>query len=306
MIMKYILCVLILCTLNSAQSQQIADIDYNPIIKNPVYKLKKGPIIYIDEGHYNFHTKNGRYKTFSNLLEQDGYVVKEYKGEFQKDKLEKGSILVISNALNKINASMNSWSLPTPSAFTVAEIQTIKQWVTDGGNLFLIADHMPFPGAAHDLAKEFGFEFSNGFVHGKVSKTLAKFNTDNGTLVESVITKGRSDDETVMQVVSFVGQAFKIPEDATSILQFNEDYINLLPNKAWDFKDSTPKHEVAGWSQGAFKKFGKGKIVVFGEAAMFSAQISGPNKTKMGMNNPIAKENYKLLLNIIHWLDGIL
>ena len=37
-------------------------------------------------------------------------------------------------------------------------------------------------------------------------------------------------------------------------------------------------------------------------AAMFSTQIS--DQKKMGMNNEAAPENYQLLLNIIHWLDG--
>ena len=80
----------------------------------------------------------------------------------------------------------------------------------------------------------------------------------------------------------------------------------MLPDTAWVFNDKTPKFNVEGWSQGAFKKHGKGRIVVFGEAAMFSAQLAGPNQIKMGMNNPVAPENYQLLLNIIHWLDGIL
>ena len=42
---------------------------------------------------------------------------------------------------------------------------------------------------------------------------------------------------------------------------------------------------------------------MFGEAAMFSAQLAGPNKIRVGMNSDYAGENYKLLLNIIHWLD---
>ena len=61
---------------------------------------------------------------------------------------------------------------------------------------------------------------------------------------------------------------------------------------------------MKNWFQGAYMPYGKGRLVAFGEAAMFSAQIAGPDKIKMGMNNPIAPENYQLLLNIIHWLDG--
>ena len=37
---------------------------------------------------------------------------------------------------------------------------------------------------------------------------------------------------------------------------------------------------------------------------MFSAQLAGQNLRKLGMNSDYAGENYKLLLNIIHWLDG--
>ena len=48
------------------------------------------------------------------------------------------------------------------------------------------------------------------------------------------------------------------------------------------------------------------RIIVFGEASMFSAQIGEPGNRKMGMNKNDAKDNYKLLLNSIHWLDGIL
>ena len=33
---------------------------------------------------------------------------------------------------------------------------------------------------------------------------------------------------------------------------------------------------------GAYKKYGKGKIVVFGEAAMFTAQLAGPKKKENG------------------------
>ena len=78
----------------------------------------------------------------------------------------------------------------------------------------------------------------------------------------------------------------------------------MLPDTAWIFNSKTIKYNVEGWSQGAYKEFGKGKIVVFGEAAMFTAQLAGPQKIKAGMNNEVAPENYKLLLNIIHWLDG--
>lgn len=283
-------------------SQQVPDSTYNPPILHPEYKAGKGPIIFIDEGHHNFHTKNGRYKAFSNLLTRDGYQVKGYSGKFQKSELTKGKILVISNALNELNVS--NWYLPNPSAFTNAEIEEVRKWVFEGGRLFLIADHMPLAGAAVDLAQVFGFEFTNGFAFDSLSNGPAFFSLKEKTLTESIITTGRNSSESVTQIASFTGQAFKIPDDAIPILTLSNSFVNMLPDTAWVFDDNTTQYNVGGWSQGAYKKYGKGKIVAFGEAAMFSAQLAGPARTKMGMNNEIAPENHQLLLNIIHWLDG--
>jgi hypothetical protein len=283
-------------------AQQVADTAYKPVLHDPAYEPGKGPVVFIDEGHQNFHTKEGRYKAFSNLVERDGYLVRGYPGEFVRTKLNEGRILVISNALNEKN--VQDWTLPNPSAFTDSEIENVRQWVFDGGSLFLIADHMPMAGAARDLAAAFEFEFSNGFVFDTTSRGPAFFRTQDGTLIESRITRGRNDHERVDQIVTFTGQAFKLPEDATPILVFDGRYVNFLPDTAWVFNEKTEKFNVGGWSQGAYMHSGKGRIVVFGEAAMFSAQLAGPDKVKAGMNHEVAKENYQLLLNIIHWLDG--
>jgi len=300
--MKVLLLLIVIILPFHGFSQQIADPDYKPIIENPEYELKKGPIIYIDEGHYNFHKKDGQYKPFSDLLEKDGYNVAKYPWRILQIKLATAKILVIANAVNVINEQ--NWELPTPSAFSKKEIDDLAKWVNDGGSLFLIADHMPMAGAATDLAAKFGFEFSNGFVFHKTTKGTSYFNKKDASLKDNSITKGRNTSESVSQIVSFTGQGFKIPTDATPILVFDENYENFLPEKAWDFNKQTPKSNAKGLVQGAYKKQGKGRIVVFGEAAMFTAQLVGKEKQPAGMNSPVAIENYKLLLNIVHWLDG--
>lgn len=300
--MKKLFILFLLSFITYTYAQQVPDTTYSPTIENPMYQQRKGPVVLIDEGHYNFHTKDGNYWAFANLLRRDGYTIKGHEGTFSRESLSKGKILVISNALNKMN--VQNWYLPNPSAFTKEEISSVKQWVEDGGSLFLIADHMPLAGAAHDLAKAFGFTFTNGFVFKKETNgRTAYFKREDGTLGESILTKGRAPNETINKVVSFTGQAFKIPKDATSVLTFDDTYYNVLPDTAWVFKD-IPKKPVKGWSQGAYQKYGKGKLVLWGEAAMFTAQLAGPDKRKFGMSLAIAKENYQLLLNIIHWLDG--
>ncbi|MFA6126188.1 MAG: hypothetical protein WC699_02690 [Bacteroidales bacterium] len=283
-------------------SQQVADTAYRPVIRNPAYAKGKGPVVFIDAGHHNFHTRNGRYLPFSNILESDGYQVKGYTGEFKPDQLSRGKILVIANALNVIN--VQDWYLPIPSAFIPTEIEVIKNWVANGGSLFLIADHMPMAGAAKDLAAVFGFDFSNGFALDTLGRGPDVFTLKDNTLIEGILTKGRDASETVDRIVSFTGQAFKIPDEATPVLKLRGSFISLMPDTAWAFKPQTPKINVGGWFQGAYRNFGRGKIVVFGEAAMFTAQLAGPGRTKTGMNSDAAPQNYQLLLNVIHWLDG--
>ncbi len=299
--MKTILLLIILIFPACLLSQHLVDTTYNPTLQNPEYKSGEGPLIFIDEGHYNFHTMDGRYKPFATLLERDGYNIRGYEGVFKKDKLAKAKILVISNALSE---DVEDWVIPDPSAFTKSEIDAVRQWVYEGGSLFLIADHMPMADAAKDLAGAFEFEFTNGFVFDTLSRGIAYFKLQDNTLIASIITTGRDSTESVEEIVSFTGQAIKIPDDATSILTFNSAFVNFLPDTSWVFDDNTTKLSVEGWSQGAFKRYGKGKVVVFGEAAMFTAQLAGPEKRKGGMNSDYAHENYQLLLNIIHWLDG--
>ena len=57
--------------------------------------------------------------------------------------------------------------------------------------------------------------------------------------------------------------------------------------------------------QGAAIRKGQGRVAAFGEAAMFTAQVyeeEGPT----GMNHPGAAQNAQFVLNVLHWLTGLL
>jgi len=281
--------------------QQVPDTTYNPAIKYPAYKTGSGPLIFIDEGHYNFHTRGDRYLPFALLLEKDGYRTEAYSGRFDSERLGRGSILVISNALNEINTQR--WYKPVLPAFTPEEVETVRQWVEKGGSLFLIADHMPMGGAAAGMAAAFGFGFTDGFAADTARPGTALFCRADNTLTDNVITNGNSTGERVDSIYSFTGQAFTIPEDASSILKFSDKYLLLLSDTAWVFNRNTRYQKIAGWSQLAYKQYGKGRVIAAGEAAMFTAQLAGQQQARVGMNAPYAGYNHRLLLNIIHWLD---
>ncbi|HKS28523.1 MAG TPA: hypothetical protein VJS44_11915, partial [Pyrinomonadaceae bacterium] len=59
----------------------------------------------------------------------------------------------------------------------------------------------------------------------------------------------------------------------------------------------------AGRSQGVAFRYGRGRVVVMGEAGVLSAQL--PLDGAMGMNDTRA-DNRQLTLNIMHWLSGVI
>lgn len=73
--------------------------------------------------------------------------------------------------------------------------------------------------------------------------------------------------------------------------------------RAWEFDHTTPRMPVTGWLQGAALEAGGGRVAVFGEAAMFAAQLVGPRRQPVGMNAPSATQNLQLLLNTLRWLS---
>ncbi len=293
--------ILLLVIAGAVQAQQVADLKYCPPILRPAYKAEEGPRVAIDEAHYNFHTADGRYQPFAELLRRDGYRVGGMGEQFSAASLKAADVLVIANALNERNAE--DWSLPTPSAFTEDEIAAVRDWVEKGGSLFLIADHMPFPGAAGDLARAFGVEFSNGYATaGNRERGVPDIFKDGAGFKESAVTHGRADDERVTQVATFTGSAFKPPKDAIPILVFDPKSVSFETKKAPGITPDALEVPIEGWSQGAIFEVGKGRVAVFGEAAMFSAQLAGPQEMPMGMNSPAAAQNFQLLLNVMHWL----
>jgi len=320
--------IVLLTSTGIVSAQQEADLKYKPPLPRPAYESGKGPRVAIDEAHHNFHTAEGRYKPFAELLRRDGYRVDGLRQKFSSESLKGLNVLVISNALHESNAE--NWSSPSSSAFTKEEIAAVHSWVVKGGSLFLIVDHPPFPAAARDLAKAFGVEFSNGHAqagHWK-GNTPDTFERETG-LKDCIITRGRSDDEKVTKVATYAGSAFKPPKGAIPVMEFgpkSECQERKIDEKGKVEVQTVP---IEGWCQGAVIKVGKGRVAVFGEAAMFSAQqiqgvevmwrfdlplgkgmmfrmvLFGPNRSgaeRFGMNAPEGKQNHQLLLNVMHWL----
>ena len=295
-----ITCVLLVLISFTAEAQQLADPEFNTSVANPAYN-KNGPRVLFDEAHHNFHTTEGRYKPFADLLLNDGYRIVRNREPFTKSSLESFKVLVIANALGAEEIDDQG---ADASAFTEEEIAAVQEWVKGGGSLLLIADHAPFGGAAAALATRFGVDMTNGYtfdpqnsVAGSPSQLI--FSRENKLLANHPIAEGRNEEERVNLLRSFTGQSLKGPKESVAILSLSETATDSP-----GFEATSPV-SAAGRAQALALKFGKGRVVVQGEAAMLSAQISGTEKRRMGMNVP-GNDNRQYVLNVMHWLSGLL
>lgn len=299
----------------AAAQQQIVDPDFPPSLTKPAYTAGGGPAVGVDQAHNNFHTIDGQYRPFADLLRLDGYRVVPSTHELNSESLRAFDILVIANARA---------DPPTSSAFSEAECLAVVKWVKGGGALLLIADHPPFGWAADRLAGKFGVVLGKGWTYepdGPSITTQILFSRKNGGLGDHPILEGRDRAERIALVRTFTGESLSVPPEASVLLRLSPlareaplpAELNAAAAAAADSSAPAPGNTfpVGGHAQGLAMQVGRGRLVVFGEAAMFSAQAiihppgSGQADLKFGMNVP-GTDDQQLALNVLHWLSGLL
>jgi len=283
--------------------QQVVDDTYNATVADPAFK-DKHPRVVIDAAHFNVHTAEGGYKPFADLVTSDGCRVASNTKPFSSQSLQAFDILVIANARGA--AMRNDPNVDKP-AFTDAECDAVRDWIRAGGSLLFIADHWPIGSASECLARRFGVQMSKGrtldpvnFDSSRPSLSSLAFTRDNGLLGEHPITRGRNDKERIGRFVTFTGQSLKGPEGSVAFLKLSDKAYDIVP-------PDNRRIPAAGRAQGLALKYGKGRVVVMGEAGCLTAQKTGGRRRSlpMGMNAP-GLDNRQMALNIVHWLAGLL
>jgi hypothetical protein len=310
--------VLLVPVIAHSQVKVLADAHFDASIEQPYY-LKSHPVVVFDEAHSNYHTASGRYKPLARLLRNDGYRVIPGKSVFLRKTLRGASVLLIANALGQgVTDSVSR------AAFTAAECRELSAWVRSGGSLLLIADHTPFGSAAANLSNQFGVGMGNSYVFDLANSTeddptILVFSSDNGLLGDHIIMRGVTSSATVRRVVAFTGQSLSIPPGATALMKLSTTAYEAPTRQDLDAAEKAAAESppniagiiayakpVAGRAQAVALSHGKGRVVIVGEAAMFSAQIlsgeEGHEDEKFGMNTP-GNDDKLFVLNVLHWLS---
>jgi hypothetical protein len=289
---------------------QRADSSFDTAVRTPAY-ADAHPVLSFDEGHNNAHSVSGTYSPFAKLARADGYDVRVHNGPFTADALNATDVLVIVNADGGTNPKLFGFNLVPlrrgvrgSPAFTDDEVRVIREWVTAGGSLLLVADHAPFGAAAASLASSLGVTMHRGWTEvanqysGQADPSIIEFTTTNGLLAEHPITTGRGGDEHVQRVRSFTGQSLDGPP-GSSLLILPQSAIEVRPMRPEEV-GSQPNNLPAGGAQAVAFDYGRGRVVVLGEAAMITAQVDERGQ-RFGMNQP-GIDNRQFALNVLHWL----
>ncbi len=296
-----------------------ADCAFDTRVASPVLGGLR-PRVLFDHGHRNAHSAHGRYGPFVRLIKADGCRVTSSAAPFSAKLLESADILIVVNARGRDSDSLGLANDPNTAAFTPTECDVVRDWVWGGGALLLVADHHPYGEAAAALASRFGVEMSGGWTDDEASARPNSgdpgqivFARPAGSLGDHAITRGLSTIPEVSTVETFTGQSLLGPPDATSLLILAASAVDRVPTSAkremhgsnTTVTFETEDRSAAGRCQGLALRFGKGRIVVLGEAALLTAQVDARTGRRFGMNSP-GNDNRAFALNTVRWLAGAL
>jgi hypothetical protein len=311
------------------------DPDYDASVAHPAYAAQH-PRILFDAAHRNYHLPDGRYRPFAELIRNDGYWIETNDRPFTAEVLAGHDVLVIANAMGA--RGVDAYWTP---AFTAAECRAVAEWVRGGGSLLLIADHAPFGTAAAPLAETFGVDMSKGVTadrghadpdSGNMSFIL--YTRDAHMLGAHPILEGRDARERIGRVMTFSGQSLRGPVGSTILLALGDAAVDRQQPSEAEIRAAVAaareqaQHEgragpqqvrlqqhgapapAAGRGQAIAFNFGRGRVVVLGEAAMLSAQYADMASLHrmhypVGLNHP-GLDNRQFALNLMHWLSHLI
>jgi hypothetical protein len=310
---------------------QVEDTTWVPRVAKPAFS-KTHPVVLIDESHNNLFTTRGMYRGFAALLRDDGLTVFPSKQAFSAALLKTATVLVVADASPTRNYNGTDAREP---AFRREECDAVRDWVRDGGALLLIADHAPFGSAMDSLGARFGVDMgkSRTVDTRRVDRETGNiacvaFTREHKTIGEHPITRGRDRSERIQRVVVFGGQSLEGPPGSAKLLVLGPSALDL-PISPDSRREATPEQRkradpdaevstpgavpAVGRAQGLAFDYGKGRVVVLGDGAMFGTQFAlgneaqrmGKERLAIGLNRPDL-DNQQFALNVLHWLARLL
>ena len=235
-------------------------------------RATQGPVVAIDQAHRNFHAMDGQYAPFAALLTADGYRVRANTAPITAAALAGVDVLVIANARG---------AAPGADAFSGAEADALHAWVSAGRSLLLIADHAPFGPAAPVARGAVRRRHGQGLClvvgpPGRAADRIADRIQPARRSAAHPIIAGRGGGETIRRaedlhrpVARAAGRRDRAADDPARRARGRR---TAADRRAAPGSRPARRNDAGGRVQGLAMPLGKGRVVVMGEAGMFSAR----------------------------------
>ncbi len=274
------------------------DVEFESDVGQPSYPPRSDPIILVDGFHHNFFVQHGFIEPFLDVAQADGFRMEISDRPFDKAHLETVDLVVIITALPFDFGTKQEVTIE--ETFTNEEIESVVEWVNDGGSLLVFSEHAPFDQAINPLLKRFGIQSSVGYVvdeknhDARFGRTgWIVYSRENGLLHPThPITQGHSAKEQIESLLTFGGSSLR-----------GDGYTNLLKlaPSAMNIEHPTGVGPIGmGDSQGLAGKVGLGRVVALGDSNGFVAMKEATGR--LGMNTD-GYDWKQFVLNTLRWLS---
>lgn len=304
--------VIVVALIGWLRSVQQADTTYAPRVNTRTWP-DGGPLVAIDDAHWNAHTAARGFAPFVKLLAADGYVVAGRGNAATPAVFGNAKVVVIGNALGFRGAVQELGQMVrvgldalAADALTDGEADQLETWVREGGSLLLVAEQAPASRAVRSLAERFAVTMHDATVvdpeHSeRDDPTTIVFTREGRTLAVHPITGTTGRADAIGRVVTFGGQALDGPPHATKLLIFSGTAYETGTTNA----GPEDRRAVPGLAQALAIYHGRGKIVVLGDADVITSRL----RSTAGLNDRIGlqwpnSDNELFARRIMAWLSG--
>jgi hypothetical protein len=286
-----------------------ADATYIPSFPSPGWPAGEGPAVLIDDAHWNSATGARGLAGFTALLRADGYNVLPAGNATRAEMLADARIAVVADPLG-----LSGWlrslaarlGLPPLTALDddalwVQEMETVVQWVENGGSLLIAVDEGPPARGVRGLAVRLGIDLHEGVIldlgHSEpLSPDRLVFSRENGLLGVHPIVDGSPTAPAVNRVVSVGGTALTPPAGADVLLRLSPSAVEVRR-----LGDSPAEGKPApGLARAAAFTRGRGRVVVIADTSLVTSLLDADG-APFGLGAP-GTNNDRFARYLMRWL----
>lgn len=256
-----------------------ADVVVVPRLDRPAFAAGQGPTVLVDNAHWNAATTTRGLAGFAALLRADGYHVLPDGNSTRAEMLADAKIGVVANPLGLsgvmrgliANLGLPPLTFFDDEALWVQEMETVVQWVENGGAMLIAVDDGPPARGVRGLTARLGVQVSDGIVvdvghsEPRAPERLV-FSRENGLIGEHAIVDGGDDRPALNRVVSVGGPALSGPADAVVLLRLGPSAV-AVSRLGVSPTSGTP---VPGLARALAFTRGRGRVVVVADTSLLT------------------------------------